>query len=48
MKERGSNSFILNGDEPLIEFRGADIANDTNLDLGNVSFTLGCESLPIL
>ena len=42
MKERGSNSFILNGDEPLIEFRGADIANDTNLVLGNVSFTLGC------
>ncbi len=42
MKERGSNSFILNGDEPLIEFREADIANDTNLVLSNVSFTLGC------
>ena len=40
MKERASNKFILNGDEPLIEFQGVDIVNDTNLVLSNISFTV--------
>ena len=40
MKERANNKFILNGDEPLIEFQGVDIVNDTNLVLSNISFTV--------